>query len=168
LIGQQIKIHLYPNRLVGYLGADQLFEFPRQKSIPGKRQYCIDYRHVIKSLSVKPHAFRYSVLKDALLPNTTYKEIWQYLNQHCVSRHACKLMVGILKLACDYDCQEDLGYKVLGCLRKGEIPSLGSLQRRYETIEKDQHTYPEIVVPKQNIAAYDQLLSSFPQEAYHA
>ncbi len=77
-------------------------------------------------------------------------------------------MVGILKLAADYDCEEDIGQKALDLLQKGQTPSLGSLQRRYETIQKDQYTYPEVVVPKQNIAAYDQLLSSSQQEAYHA
>ena len=168
LIGQQIRIHLYPNRLLGYLGADQLFEFSRHKSIPGKRQYCIDYRHVIKSLAIKPQAFRYSVLKDALLPNATYKEIWSLLNQQCVSRQACQLMVGLLKLAADGDCQEALGDQVLSLLQKGQTPSLGSLQRRYETIQKDPYPYPEIVVPKQNIATYNRLLPSHHQEDCHA
>jgi hypothetical protein len=168
LIGQQIRIHLYSHRLVGYLGPDQLFELPRQKSLPGKRQYCIDYRHVIQSLALKPQAFRYSVLKDALLPNATYKEIWHLLNQGCVSRHACKLMVGLLKIACDYNCEADLGDKVLSLLQKGEIPSLGSLQRRYETQGKNPTSYPDIVVPKQNIAAYNQLLPSCHQEDCYA
>lgn len=167
LIGQQIRIHLYPHRFVGYLGPDQLFEFQRQKSIPGKRQYRIDYRHVIQSLALKPQAFRYSVIKDALLPNATYQEIWQRLNQECVSRHACQLMVGLLKLACDYNCEADLGDKVLSLLQKGEIPTLGSLQRRYETQSKTSPAYPEIVVPKQNIAVYDRLLSNH-QEDCHA
>lgn len=168
LIGQQIRIHLYPHHLVGYLGADQLFDLSRQKSIPGKRQYCIDYRHLIQSLALKPQAFRYSVLKDALLPNAAYKEIWQLLNQNCVSRHACKIMVGLLKIACDYNCEAHLADKVLNLLQKGEIPSLGSLQRRYESQNKDQPCYPEIVVPEQNIAAYNQLIPSCHEEAFHA
>lgn len=167
LIGQQIRIHLYPHRLVGYLGPDQLFDFTRQKSIPGKRQYCINYRHVIQSLALKPQAFRYSVIKDALLPNATYQEIWQRLNQECVSRHACQLMVGLLKLSSDYNCEADLGDQVLSLLQKGETPSLGSLQRRYETQSKTPSAYPEIIVPKQNIAAYNRLLPSH-QEDYHA
>ena len=77
-------------------------------------------------------------------------------------------MVGLLKLACDYNCQQDLGDKVLTLLQKGEIPSLGSLQRRYETQGKDQTSYPDIVIPKQNIAAYNQLLPSCHQEACYA
>ena len=168
LIGRQVRIHLYADRMVGYLGSDALFEMKRQKSLPGKRQYCINYRHVIKSLSVKPQAFRYSVLKESLLPNALYKEIWQHLNQNCVSRHACKLMVGILKVAADYDCQEDIGHHVSTLLEKGQIPSLGSLQQRYEKKGTSHSDFPAIVVPVQNIAAYNDLIPGVSRGDCHA
>lgn len=67
----------------------------------------------------------------------------------------------------DYNCEADLGDQVLSLLQKGETPSLGSLQRRYETQSKTPSAYPEIIVPKQNIAAYNRLLPSH-QEDYHA
>lgn len=168
LIGQQLRIHLYPDRLIGYLGCDHLFELKRQKSIPGKRQYCINYRHVIKSLAKKPQAFRYSVLKEALLPNPTYQEIWQILNRDCVSHQACKLMVGILKLAADHDCEAELGCNVLNLLKKGQVPSLGSLQRRFEKNQAMRHNFPEIIIPAQRSEVYNQLLSNFNQEVSHA
>lgn len=169
LIGQQVRIHLYSDHLIGYLGSDPVFEMKRQKSLPGNRQYCINYRHVIKSLSIKPQAFRFSVLKDALLPNALYKEIWQNLNRICVSRHACKLIVGILKISSDYECEEDLGCYVSGLLNQGIIPSLGSLQQRYEKKDVSQKEVPHIAVPVHNIAAYDKLLPSSQQgEVCHA
>jgi len=34
-----------------------------------------DYRHVIRVLAAKPQAFRYSQLRDDLLPSDTYKQL---------------------------------------------------------------------------------------------
>ena len=65
-------------------------------------------------------------------------------------RHV-KLMVGILKLAADYRCEKALGERILRGLRQGLIPSLGDLQRRYETpltIDPLQLARQNLLLPK--------------------
>ncbi|AIK95709.1 IS21 family transposase [Candidatus Odyssella acanthamoebae] len=167
LIGQRLRIHLYLDHLVCYLGSELTLELPRLQTISGKRQYCINYRHLINSLSCKPQAFRYSMLRDEVLPSPVYRQIWQLLDHLCVSRQACKLMVGILKLAADYKCEEDLGHQVLSLLQKGQVPHLGALQNRYGKITKPL-PIPYLAIPQQALACYNQLLSSLGREIAHA
>jgi len=167
LIGQRLRIHLYPDHLACYLGSELTCELPRLQTISGKRQYRINYRHLINSLSRKPQAFRYSVLRDELLPSPIYHQIWQSLDRLCVSRQACKLMVGILKLAADHKCEAELGDKVLRLLQKGQVPNLGALQNRYGKITQPL-PIPYLAIPQQALACYNQLLSSLGREIAHA
>ncbi len=72
LIGNHLRVHIYDDRLMCYLGGEKTLELIRLRAKSGK---CVDYKHVIKSLVHKPQAFRYSILRDDLLPDATYKEI---------------------------------------------------------------------------------------------
>lgn len=169
LIGQQLRIHVYENRLSCYIGNDHVLDLPRLRTQQGKGLKRIDYRHLIGSLSRKPQAFRYSVLRQDLLPTPVYQEIWRQIDQKCTARYACKLMVGILKCAADYDCEKELGQTVLQMLYKGQIPSLGALQRQYEE-PRQKRNFPCLSIPQHPLASYNQLLSSFrsAQEVSHA
>ena len=75
-------------------------------------------------------------------------------------------MVGILKLASDYNCEEKLGEFILSSLIKGEVPSLGVLQTRYQPA---QVTPPSIEVKQHALSTYNKLLSFFKKvEVCHA
>lgn len=167
LIGQRLGIHLYHDYLSCYLGSELTFKLPRLQTMPGKRRYCINYRHLIDSLSRKPQAFRYSVLRDELLPSPVYQQIWQSLDRLCVGRQACKLMVGILKLAADYACEEELGNQVLRLLEKGQVPNLGALQNRYGKIIKPL-SVPHLSMLQQSLAFYNEFLPCLGKEEVHA
>lgn len=167
LIGQRLRIHLYQDNLSCYLGSELALKLPRLQTTPGKRQYCINYRHLIDCLSRNPQAFRYSVLRDELLPSPIYQQIWQSLDHLCISRQACKIMVEILKLAADYACEEDLGNKVLRLLEKGQVPSLGVLQNYYGKITKPL-SIPSQIISQQELASYNEFLPCLGKEEVHA
>lgn len=167
LIGQRLRVHIYDDHLSCYLGSDHVLELPRIIAKQDKRIRCINYRHLIGGLCRKPQAFRYSVLRDDLLPTLIYKEIWQYIDQLCTARHACKLMVGILKLAADCNCEEELGDLVLTMLRKGTVPCLGTLQKRYQ-LQSQTFNLPEVKISQHSLKSYNQLLPSFTQEVIYA
>lgn len=166
LIGERLKIHVYDQYLSFYLGNDHILKLPRVFFQKGSLRKCIDYRHLIGSLVKKPQAFRYSVLRDDMLPSEEYREIWRIIDEKCTGRHACKLMVGILKLSRDYNCEKDLGEKVLRTLREGLIPSLGDLQRRYEVPLRIAQ--PVLHIPQHSLRSYDRLLPSQFRETAHA
>jgi hypothetical protein len=166
LIGHQLHIHIYDNQLRCYLGKDHVLDLPRVIGKPDQKRRCINYRHLIGSLSRKPQAFRYSILRDDILPDSTYKKIWKYLDKLCSNRQACKIMVGILKIAADYNCEEKLGELVLGLLMRGKVPCIGTLQKLYQP--EPASLFPAISVNQHSLKGYDHLLSSFAQEVGHA
>jgi hypothetical protein len=142
LIGESLRVHIYDNRLAIYLGAIHTVTLPRVfASDHNHRARQVDYRHVIASLERKPQAFRYSQLRDDLLPNEVYKSVWRLLDGQMEPRKACKTMVGILALAA----------------RDNIIPSLLDLQLKFD---KKRKNIPNIAVKQPGAASYDKLLNN--------
>lgn len=157
LRGEILRVHLYHDRLICYLGNQKVIildrVYPKGKT---KRARSINYRHVIKALYRKPQAFRYSQIRDELLPNSQYKEIWQYINANIKGKPACKLMVGILYLAAQNDCEEQLADHILKLIAKKDSIYLPALQNRY--IKNQQAT---ITVQQHNLQSYNLLLENY-------
>src|SRR5215208_6876576 len=67
LIGCRLKVHIYDDRLVCYLGTTPVLTVGRRHfKRHGPRLRVVDYRHLIGSLVKKPQAFRHSVFHDEL------------------------------------------------------------------------------------------------------
>jgi len=75
LIGENIRVHLYHDRLECFVGQTLVITLPRvyPKKTEGRARR-IDYRHVIHALAAKPQAFRFSQLRDDLLPTSQYHQ----------------------------------------------------------------------------------------------
>jgi len=163
LIGERLRVHLYHDRLAAYLGNDLVATLPRTYAKGKERARCVNYRHVIHALSAKPQAFRYSQLRDDLLPSDRYRALWQRVDTQLQPRDACKWMVGVLRLASDHDCEDAL-ITLLEPMVEQTFPDLKTLQARFlpqtdtSCTEVKQHT----------LADYDSLLiaSSTPEVAY--
>lgn len=155
LIGEALRIHLYDDRLEGYVGGTRVMELARVYPRPGQnRARSIDYRHLIHSLAAKPQAFRYSMLRDDLLPNARYRWIWRTIDRQLAPREACKWMVGVLALAARYDCERRLGQQLVAALARGKVPELKTLQAQFLPPQA-----PLVLPPCQHpLADYDQLL----------
>jgi len=132
LIDSRLRIHLYGDRLEAYLGTDKVFETPRVFPQPGKRRArCIDYRHLIGSLTKKPMAFRRYEFRDEMLPTPVYQDTWRWLDAKLPPQSAAKTMVGILALAAEHNCQAELEQVLLEQRRQGKLPQLTELQNRF-------------------------------------
>jgi hypothetical protein len=166
LKGERLRVHVYDRHLSCYLAGEHVLELPRLFAQKGEKKRRVDYRHLIGSLARKPQAFRYSVLREDLLPTAAYKEIWRLLEERCRPRQACKLIVGFLKLAAEYDCEQELGEKVLKILNEGLIPSLGDLARQY--VSPLKRAFPVQAIAQHSLASYNQLLSVEFREGAHA
>lgn len=100
LIRQQLDIHLYHDRLVGYFGTAQVFELPRVRPKEGtRRAHSIDYRHVIEGLRKKPRAFLYCTWQQELLPNPQFRQLWEQLKAEFDRDQAAILIVEALYLS---------------------------------------------------------------------
>ena len=166
LIGERLKVHLYDDRLIAWLGGEQVFISPRIRAAKGKRRARrIDYRHMIGSLKKKPMAFYRSQYRNDLLPDDNYRTLWQYFDERLEPRPACKLMVGCLALAAEYNCESALCHSLLEDMRAGRIPELLDLQRRFG---KSPPPQPAQQVSQHPLANYDALLNNSTQEVSHA
>jgi len=132
LVGERLRLHIFDDRIEGYVGAARALTLPRVYPVCHERRARrIDYRHLIGQLVRKPQAFRHSQLRDDLLPNATYRRIWAELDARLEPRAACKRIVGILALAARAECEQALGAHVLRRLQADEVPSLPELEHRF-------------------------------------
>ena len=154
LKGERLRIHLYDDRLIGYLGSEPVVELERAYPQGKQRARRVNYRHVIGSLKKKPQAFRYSQLRDDLLPNDTWRRLWRLVDEHLAPKLACRWIVGALALAAKHDCEAQLAEYAL--LNAGDLPSLNALQRRFG---RRSAKPPVITVHQHPLASYDQLLT---------
>ena len=133
LVTETLRLHIFDDRIEAYVGSGLAHTMSRIYTIkPNQRARCIDYRHLISQLARKPQAFRFSQLRDDILPNATYQQIWAYIDQHREARAACKLMVGILSLAARSDCEQSLGAYLQSQIGREKLPSLHQLEQRFD------------------------------------
>jgi len=163
LQGETLKIHLYQDRLICYLGSIHIITLKRIHTIGTKRGRHVDYRHVIKSLVRKPQAFRYSRIRNDLLPNQAYKQIWEHVDKNMPSRSSCKFIVGLLHLAAEKDCEEALANEVLAIIAAEKPLILSQLQTKYQYLKES--ALPSIDVSQHILASYNNLIT---QEVIYA
>jgi hypothetical protein len=162
--GERLRVHLYDSKLRCYLGSNFIIELPRIYTIQkNKRARLINYRHLIESLMKKPQAFRYSQIRDDILPSPMYRRIWLLLDKKIKGRESCKLMVGILSVAAKFNCEKELGNLVLKQLINDEILNIEKLRQRFS---KNINKTPQIEVNQHSLDSYDDLLVN--KEVTHA
>nr|WP_225882702.1 IS21 family transposase [Pseudanabaena sp. PCC 7367] len=165
LIGRQLNIHIYHNRLVGYLGQQQVVELPRLRvhgSAKIRRARCINYRHVIDSLRRKPRAFIYCTWQQDLLPNQQWRQLWQRLQADFEIDNAARIMVEALYIAAKHDRETTVADYLETQLQQGTL-SLKALQQQF-LLPQQQLSVPQLNVQQHSLSAYDQLLETKPEQ----
>ena len=163
LTGERIQVRLHHDKLVLHVGQQQALTLRRIYPRPGEgRARSVNYKHVIRSLAAKPQAFRYSQLRDDLLPNDNYRQLWELADQHLEARDACKWIVTVLRLAYEYDDEEALGRDLLANAKAGQFTSITELQARYLTSNQPALN---TMSPQHELVSYDELLSSMTGDA---
>lgn len=158
LIGQQIEIHLYHDRLVGYFARQQVFELSRMR-VAGKgrrRGRCIDYRHVIGGLRKKPRAFLFCQWQSDLLPTAEFRQLWAQMKAQFERDQAAVLMVEALYIAATYDKEQTVASYLAEALSKNQL-TLRHLQQQF--MPDAVATLPPIATQQHALDSYDQLLS---------
>lgn len=164
LMGHNLRVKLYSDRLECYLGSSFILTLKRVYGQGTKRRAkLINYKHVIHSLVRKPQAFRGSQLRDDLLPNEQYKQIWQYVDTHMSAHAACKFIVGILYIAANENCESELGWAVIDAIENKQCIKLTDFQSKFQSAKIE---HPEIEVTQHSLVQYNQLIPQ-TQEAMH-
>lgn len=158
LIGHQLRVRLYDERLDVFIGGTPLMTLPRGRAHPsGKHDHVVDYHHVIASLRRKPMALLSLVYRDRLFPRDAYRHTFEALREQLPDRRACRIMVDLLALAHDRGCEAELAEALAADLAAGRLPNVTSLQQHFAP---DPTRLPHVVVQLVPLAAYEGLLDS--------
>jgi len=156
LIGSRVTVRLFDTKLEIWCAQVHTLTLERVYS-PNKnaRARSVDYRHVIEALVRKPRAFRYSQMRDDLLPSHDYQMIWEYVDRTLAADAACQYIVRLLHLAKKTGREGALGRYVLGQLATTGLPSTIDCEKRF--LEKCA-TPPRITIHQHALSDYDVLL----------
>jgi hypothetical protein len=159
LIGYELELHLYHDRFVGYLHHQPVVELPRLRvSGQGKRRArCINYRHVAEGLRRKPRAFLYCTWQQDLLPNDTWRQLWQQLKAQVALDSAAVLIVESLYIAATQDNEHRVTAYLQTQLAANRL-TLSALRQSFGLLQP--LNVPSLEPPQQDLSSYDQLLSS--------
>ena len=163
LIGHQLRVRLYDDRLDLFMGGTQLMTLTRGRASPtGKHAHVVDYHHVIHALRRKPMALLNLVYRDQLFPREAYRLTFDRLLEKIPEKSACRLMVNLLALAHDRGCEAELATLLAADLAAGQLPDIAALRERFAP---DPAALPEVVVQLTPLIAYDALLGNDMGEA---
>src|SRR5689334_18991740 len=155
LIGHQLRVRLYDDRLECFLGATPLLTLRRgQPQSSGKHGHVVDYRHVIHALRRKPMALLNLVYREQLFPRRAYGRAFEALLAGESDKHACRTMVGLLALAHDRACEAELAEAINAELDAGRLPDLDTLGRRFAP---HPTAIPDITVEPAPLHLYNEL-----------
>jgi transposase InsO family protein len=156
-VGERLYVQLHDERLVLFHGHEKVLVLPRIYASKKQRARCVNYKHVIEALARKPQAFRYSQLRDDLLPSPDYHLIWQYVDRELLAHDACRYIVRLLHLSASQDCEAALGRYVLRGIEAGKLPSELQCGKRFGDVAE---VIPLIKSNQHPLADYDQLLEN--------
>jgi transposase InsO family protein len=158
LIGHQLRVRLYDDRLDVFVGGTPLVTLPRGRPHRnGKHDQVVDYRHVIHSLRRKPMALLNLVYRDRLFPRDAYRRTFDRLRERLPDRKACRLMVDLLALAHERGCEAELAGQLAADLDAGQLPDLGRLRAHFAP---DPARLPQVMVQLAPLASYECLIGA--------
>lgn len=158
LIGHRLRVRLFDDRLDLFIGGTPLMTLARGRAHPsGKHDQVVDYRHVIHSLRRKPMALLNLVYRDQLFPREAYRRTFDVLLEQWPERQACRLMVDLLAMAHERNCEGELADQLSAGLRAGHLPDMAALRTRFSP---DPALLPKVVVRLAPLQAYEALIST--------
>lgn len=163
LIGRQLRVRVYDDRLELLVGGTFLMELVRGRCGPdGTHGHVVNYHHVIHALRKKPMALLNLVYRDQLFPREAYRLTFEQLREHLSDREACRTMVALLSLAHDRSCEAQLAEKLTEGLAARQLPDLAALQTHFGP---DPDRIPVVVVHLNALSTYESLLDTSAGEA---
>lgn len=162
LIGHRIRVRLYDDHLDVFVGGTHIATMPRGRALPGgKHNQVVDYRHVIHALRRKPMALLNLVYRDQLFPRDAYRQTFEALINQQSERQACRVMVELLAMAHDRNCERELADELKANLEAGQLPDMTVLRRRFSP---DPESLPNVVVHLASLNVYEALVGAVVTE----
>lgn len=153
LIGETVSVYLFNDHLDIYYD-EQLVE----KNIPrmrGKKNYFINYTHIIEYLVRKPNAFLNYRYQSDLFPTCSFRIAYDYLKR-LMPMNAHKIYIKILYLA--YKEGEDIVDEVIRYIIDNELPLLYENVSKYVLSKTELPKKTDINIDEIDLSIYDTLI----------
>ena len=157
LVGYTVTLHIYQKIIVGYIGSNHAFSLERKYIGECSNRYIVDYKHVIHALVKKPKAFRSCKYRDSLLPSYDFKQIWLHLEQSCGIDTATRIILRLLKLSYDHNCETRLTKLCLKLIGENKHINIECLESQFNT---SNPILPIINWKQHSLKGYDNLLKT--------
>jgi hypothetical protein len=125
LISCRLKVHIYHDRLVCYLGTTPVLTVGRRhfkRHGPRVRSSTIATSSAAWSRSRRHSGIR--CFRDELFPHPVFRRAWETLDARLEPRKACRVYVGLLHLAAMHGCEAALADHLAAVLDSGGTPDL--------------------------------------------
>lgn len=158
LIGHQLRVRIFDDRLDLFLGASFVQSLPRGRAgRHGPNLHVVSYRHVIHALRKKPGALMGLVYRDQVFPRDAYRDMFNAMLEQTGEKQACRMAVDLLALAHDQGCEADLAAQLEEDLRQKRLPDISALR---DLFAPPPGALPDVEVRFDDLAVYDQLLDA--------
>jgi hypothetical protein len=155
LIGEEVRVFLYEDRLEIAYGGEKQLVVPRLRG-EGKR--VINYRHVIHSLLRKPGAFERYRYREELFPSLTFRRTFDALCAALPPRRADIEYLRLLHLAAT-TMESEVEVALEALLGQGIVPVCERVQ---QTVAPPEIDVPILLKQVVDLAAYDRLVGVRP------
>jgi len=156
LIGEQVEVRLYMERVEIWYGQKKVENLPRLR---GRAKHRVDYRHIIEWLVRKPGAFENYRYKEDLFPTSRFRMAYDALLETMPGR-AVKEYLKILKLAAEEG--ETTVDEALRELLEGKTETTITVEAISELVKRPETITPVTVVEVATVdlSTYDQLCTA--------
>ena len=160
LIGEQVEVRLYTERVEIWYGQRKLEEMPRLR---GRQKHRLNYRHIIDWLIRKPGAFENYRYRDELFPTSRFRMAFDLLCERLGSRGASKQYLRILELAAkEGEAKVDESLQML--LGRGEDCSAMTVEAVQEAMREPGTAEKDVMVAPVDLRLFDELYGAGESE----
>lgn len=166
LVGSKLEVHIYDDCLELYCGGIKTHKVSRIHYKSSGKNYVVNYRDIINSLSHKPQAFRNFVWKEEMFPNDDYRKIWSIVNKQFDPKKSCKYFVLLLLQASRLSVRQESSlsdYVLRFYKSKSRLPDIKEYQRKFKI--GGAEIIPLVKVSQHSLTEYNDLLK-YKKQSY--
>ena len=154
LIGSTVNVRLYADKLEVYYSGKLQVTLPRLRG--EKKEFHVNYRHIIDSLVRKPGAFENVVYKECLFPTSRFRIAYDELIESHIKQKANREYLRILQLAAmESETRVD---DALRHLIEEESSICFEKVRALVVVKQETSDYLDVQVARVDLSVYDELL----------
>ena len=131
LSNNHFDARFYQARIDLYYQGKKMYTVPRRVGQPGKRTAVIHYAHMLDHFRKRPGSFKDFKHLDDFFPAEEYQLIYERSREERSAAAACRYVIGLLTIAHEKNCEQQLAKTIKGFLDQEQLPQLSAVQSQF-------------------------------------